>query len=201
GTTIKDLVFSRNVILQVGVVPENFLARAGLGDAQNLAEKLGHFDHRLMREDMTELVAQDSGQLVFVARDGNEFSRNIHTPAGQAERVGDRQIRKEELNSQFGRRRVLEQPLSDTLHIAGVVRIVDDQKLALYVFSDGVAYIHFLAVGKHVGAGIGRKDANWLARLLRAQRAGVDQEKQKRETASNGCLRRGRATQHASHRR
>jgi hypothetical protein len=70
---------------------------------------------------------------------------------------------------------MIEEFLADAVHVGGVIRIVDDQEFALDVLGDGIANVHFLAIGKHVGSGIGRWNANWRTGLLRVRQEGRPQ--------------------------
>ena len=67
-----------------------------------------------MGKDVAEFMAQNAGEFVLIAGHGDKLARDVNAATGQAERIGDRQIRKEKLNTQIRGRRVVQQTFCPT---------------------------------------------------------------------------------------
>ena len=73
--------FARGVLHQLVIFLEDVAPVVDLLDLENLAQQARHINGPLVRDDVSELVRQHARQLVFAAREGDQFARHVDTSA------------------------------------------------------------------------------------------------------------------------
>src|ERR1017187_9683473 len=68
-----------------------------LRNLQQLTHIAGHIDRHLMDHKMAKFVGKDSGQLVFVLCQRDNFGRDVNTTARRIESIRVRQVDEKEL--------------------------------------------------------------------------------------------------------
>ena len=113
-------------------------------------EKARHLDRCLVGRQMTDLVGQHAGQLIFALHGGDQFPADINSPARYRKRIDlGRVVDAETVPDPSGRKR-FEQPLADARELVVGSRGHDPQP-GLEVFRQGVTQVLFLAVVEDVG--------------------------------------------------
>src|SRR5262249_46549687 len=142
--------FTRGVFEQTVVLLEDVATIRHLRHAQRFLELARDGDGLLPRHQVTDLVRDHGGQLIFVLRKSHQLARDIDAATRQHERVGVPQVHQEELESQFGRRQVFDDAFADAPQVARDLFVVNHPEIALKLFRDGVAQINLLLFSEDV---------------------------------------------------
>ncbi len=121
------------------------------GDAEEAAEISGGLDGKLVGEDVSHLVGDDTRDLVFAVSAGDELAGEVDASAGEREAVDFSGFDEGEVELDFGGRECSEQAGADGVEVRVFFGIFDGAIFAVDVVGHGFAQPLFLLLGEDVG--------------------------------------------------